>query len=113
MGGACGRTPQDKIVVRVDELIEPDRAVLGPIDNHPSMAHSMPNPIDIRGTVLHRSPGWAADRVIAWRGRRRQDHLHLLSSGAQRGPRVGSGGVAEAVKMPRIAAGLETAVRVP
>jgi hypothetical protein len=58
-----GRTPQAKIVVHVDELKEGDKGVLGPIENHPSMAHSIPNPIEIHGTVTHRPADFAGGSV--------------------------------------------------
>ena len=58
----AGRQPDDKIVVRVDELEAADKGVLGSVENHPSLAHSMPNPIEIRGTVLH-PRAWIASLV--------------------------------------------------
>jgi len=47
-----GRAPQDKVVIRVDQLQEADQGFLGALGNHPSLAHAMPQPIEIRGTVL-------------------------------------------------------------
>jgi hypothetical protein len=58
-----GRAPQAKIVVRVDELKEGDKGVLGSIENHPSMAHSIPNPIEIHGPVTHRPADFGGGAV--------------------------------------------------
>lgn len=58
-----GRAPQAKIAVRVDELKEGDKGVLGPIENHPSMAHSIPSPVEIHATVTHRPADFAGVAV--------------------------------------------------
>src|ERR1051325_4027940 len=59
----AGREPSQKLVVRVDEMREPDKGMLGYIENHPSMAHSMPSPVEIQGTVVHRPADWSAPTI--------------------------------------------------
>jgi hypothetical protein len=59
----AGRQPEHKIVVHVDEMQVSDKGLFGPIENHPSMAHSMPNPIEITGSVIQHAADWSAARV--------------------------------------------------
>src|SRR5262249_16236769 len=52
-----------KIIVRIDELKEADKGLLGSVENHPSLAHSIPDPIDMTATVISHSADWSAASV--------------------------------------------------
>jgi hypothetical protein len=58
--GAAGRQPTEKIVVRVEAVERGDKGALGSIQNHPSLAGSMPDPMVLRGDVVARAGSFAA-----------------------------------------------------
>lgn len=59
----AGRQPRQKIIMVIDELEAAGKGLLGSIENHPSLAHSMPNPMQMRGPVIRHPADWTADQV--------------------------------------------------
>lgn len=59
----AGRQLSQKLVVRVDQMREGDKGILGSIENHPSMAHALPNPVVLQGTVAQQPSGWTATAI--------------------------------------------------
>jgi hypothetical protein len=61
--GAAGRQPESKLVVQVRERKEGAPGTLGQLGNHPSLARSVPSPVDIQAAVLAHTGSWSAPNV--------------------------------------------------
>jgi hypothetical protein len=61
--GSAGRQPETKLVVQVQKLEVAGQGVLGQLENHPSLAHSMPDPVDLKASVLHHTGAWSGASV--------------------------------------------------
>jgi hypothetical protein len=61
--GAAGRKPDGKLLVQVQDLKAAGQGVLSQLRNHPSLAHSMPEPVDLRASVLHHTGAWSGSSV--------------------------------------------------
>jgi len=61
--GAAGRQPEGKLLVQVQELKAAGQGLLGQLENHPSLARSIPEPVDINASVLRYTGSWSGSSV--------------------------------------------------
>ena len=61
--GAAGRQPEGKLLVQVRELKAAGQGLLGQLENHPSLARSLPDPVDIQASVLRHTGSWSGSSV--------------------------------------------------
>ncbi len=58
-----GRTPDHRIMVRVDRLSKPNQGLFG-WKKSPSLADTLPDPIDLHGTILAGHSGWSGKKLM-------------------------------------------------
>jgi hypothetical protein len=61
--GAAGRQPDGKLLVEVEDLKAAGKGTLAQLRNHPSLAQSMPDPVDLRASVLRHTGVWSGSGV--------------------------------------------------